>query len=253
MSAALTQALSALRMQRRRTKPLRGGPTTPSPMGIEWLDTRPRDAPEGPFGLTQGPSRGCVDVEMLSARGRDSGSPYSASRGRSLLDQVEQVGADVLGPELFGRGAKVLREIGDPVDVESDRLGRQVVEDQVLPASVGQDSNLVCPSMTYRTPRLLINNLTRLESCPTGDFLAAHPDSCTDRSGEDRREVSPSFRNYDSTIPSRCQILVPFRVSRGQFQNSIEPRNTRNTRKGEALARIDPPSNAEEGVDDGHY
>ena len=35
-----------------------------------------------------------------------------------LLDQVEQVGADVLGPEVFGRGVEVLGEIGDPVDVD---------------------------------------------------------------------------------------------------------------------------------------
>jgi len=33
-SAASPQASSALRMQTRRTKPLRGGPTAPSPMGI---------------------------------------------------------------------------------------------------------------------------------------------------------------------------------------------------------------------------
>ena len=46
-----------------------------------------------------------------------------AAGGPSLLDQVEQVGADVLGPELFGRSVKMLGEIGDPVDLESDRLG----------------------------------------------------------------------------------------------------------------------------------
>ena len=50
----------------------------------------------------------------------------------SLLDQMEQVGADVLGPEVFGRGVEVLGEIGDPLDVASDRLGGEVVEDQVL-------------------------------------------------------------------------------------------------------------------------
>jgi hypothetical protein len=47
-----------------------------------------------------------------------------------LLDQVEEVEANVLGPELVGRGVDVPGEIGDPVDVEADRLGGQVVEDQ---------------------------------------------------------------------------------------------------------------------------
>src|SRR6516225_7843455 len=54
--------------------------------------------------------------------------------------------ADVLGPEVFGRGVKVLRVIGDPVDVEADRLGRQVVEDQVLGRAAAQRSHgqLLC-------------------------------------------------------------------------------------------------------------
>ena len=64
----------------------------------------------------------------------------------SLLDQVEQVGADVLGPELFGRGVKVPGEIGDPVDVESDRLGGQVVEDQVLGHATAQRCHGQLPS-----------------------------------------------------------------------------------------------------------
>ena len=66
-SAASTQARSALRMQPRRTKPLRGGPTAPSPMGIEWPDPRPPDATGGLFGLTERCSRWRVDVAMRSA------------------------------------------------------------------------------------------------------------------------------------------------------------------------------------------
>ena len=64
----------------------------------------------------------------------------------SLLDEVEQVGADVLGPELFGRGVEVLGEIGDPLDVESDRLGGPVVEDQVLGHAAAQRSHGQLPS-----------------------------------------------------------------------------------------------------------
>jgi hypothetical protein len=63
-----------------------------------------------------------------------------------LLDQVEQVGADVLGPELVGRGVKVPGEIGDPVDVEADRLGGPVVEDQVLGHATAQRCHGQLPS-----------------------------------------------------------------------------------------------------------
>ena len=63
-----------------------------------------------------------------------------------LLDQVEQVGADVLGPELVGRGVKVPGEIGDPVDVEADRLGGPIVEDQVLGHATAQRCHGQLPS-----------------------------------------------------------------------------------------------------------
>jgi hypothetical protein len=54
------------------------------------------------------------------------------ARDLPLLDRMDQVRADVLGPEVIGRGVKVPGEIGDPVDVEADRLGGPVVEDQVM-------------------------------------------------------------------------------------------------------------------------
>ena len=69
-SAASPQAPSALRMQRRRTKPLRGGPTAPSPMEIEWLDPRPLDAPGGVFGVTEGSSHGRDRRGNAVSRGR---------------------------------------------------------------------------------------------------------------------------------------------------------------------------------------
>ncbi len=58
------QASSALRMQRRRTKPLCGGPTAPSPMEIEWLDPRSLDAPGEVFGVTEGSSLGRGNLAM---------------------------------------------------------------------------------------------------------------------------------------------------------------------------------------------
>ena len=39
----------------------------------------------------------------------------------TLLDEVEQVRADLLGPEALGRGVEVPGEIGDAFDVMSDR------------------------------------------------------------------------------------------------------------------------------------
>ena len=51
-------------MQRRRMKPLRGGPIAPSPMEIEWLDLGFLDEPGGVFGVTEGSSLGYIDVAM---------------------------------------------------------------------------------------------------------------------------------------------------------------------------------------------
>ena len=64
----------------------------------------------------------------------------------SLLEQMEQIGADVLGPEVFGRGVEVLGEIGDPLDVASGRLGGEVVEGQVLGHTTAQRRHGVLPS-----------------------------------------------------------------------------------------------------------
>src|SRR3954462_11096668 len=60
----LTGASWALRMQRRRTKPLRGGPIAPSHMENERLDPRILDAPGGLFGVTEGSSLGDIDEAM---------------------------------------------------------------------------------------------------------------------------------------------------------------------------------------------
>ena len=77
---------------------------------------------------------------------RQAGLLLDVAGGPSLLDEVEPVGADMLGPEVFGRGVEVPGEIGDPVDVESDRLGGQVVEDQVLGHATAQWSHGQLPS-----------------------------------------------------------------------------------------------------------
>jgi len=63
-SAASPQATSALRMQRRRTKPLRGRPTAGSPIGIEWPSLMPREPPRGVFGVTQRSSWRLGDLAM---------------------------------------------------------------------------------------------------------------------------------------------------------------------------------------------
>ena len=49
--------------------------------------------------------------------------------------------------------------------------------------------------------------------------------------------IVPQLRFYDSWQVSDSGSI--FRVFRGQFPDSIEPRNARNTRKREALGRID--------------
>jgi len=53
--AAFPQASSALRIQRRRTKPLRGGPISPSPMGIEWPHPMPRQPLRRVLGVREDP------------------------------------------------------------------------------------------------------------------------------------------------------------------------------------------------------
>ena len=49
-----------------------------------------------------------------------------------MLDEVEQVGADVLGAEVLGRGVEVPREGGDAIDVDLDGARREVTEAHVL-------------------------------------------------------------------------------------------------------------------------
>ena len=66
----LNLSSSALRMQRRRTKPLRGGPTAPSPMEIERPDSRPLDAPEGLLSLQRTSWIGRVESWRRRARPR---------------------------------------------------------------------------------------------------------------------------------------------------------------------------------------
>jgi hypothetical protein len=63
----LTPALSPLRMQRRRMPPLRGAPTAPSLIEIQWHYPTPLDAPGGAFDVTEGSLRGDIDVAMRRA------------------------------------------------------------------------------------------------------------------------------------------------------------------------------------------
>jgi len=50
----------------------------------------------------------------------------------TLLDEVEQVRADLFGPEVLGRGVEVPGVTGDAADVLSDRPRREIAEDHVL-------------------------------------------------------------------------------------------------------------------------
>ena len=49
-----------------------------------------------------------------------------------LLDEVEQVRADLFGPEALGRGVEVPGATGNAVNVLSDRPRREIAEDHVL-------------------------------------------------------------------------------------------------------------------------
>jgi hypothetical protein len=50
----------------------------------------------------------------------------------ALLDQVEQVGTDIVGPEEFGGLGKMLGEACDAVDVDVESARREVAELHVL-------------------------------------------------------------------------------------------------------------------------
>ena len=48
------------------------------------------------------------------------------------MEEVELIGADVLGSQAIRRGAKVLRELGDVTQIPIDRVGRVVAYLQVF-------------------------------------------------------------------------------------------------------------------------
>ena len=58
--------------------------------------------------------------------------------GGPLLDEVEEIGADVVGPEVLGRGAEVPREGGDAIDIGIDGAIREVPEAHVLDHATAQ-------------------------------------------------------------------------------------------------------------------
>ncbi len=55
-----------------------------------------------------------------------------------MLDEVEQVGADVVGAEVLGRGAEVPREGGDAIHIGIDGAIREVPEAHVLDHATAQ-------------------------------------------------------------------------------------------------------------------
>jgi hypothetical protein len=62
-----------------------------------------------------------------------------------LLDQVEEVGADVVGPEGFGRPAEVAGEGGDPHGIGGDGPGGEVPELHVVDHPASQRCHDVLP------------------------------------------------------------------------------------------------------------
>ena len=95
--------------------------------------------------------------EVLEGRGAAQGDVVEEAEGlevevviapgdMALLDQVEQEGADVLGPERLGGLAEVPGEACDAVDVDADGAGREVAEVHVLGHAEPERSHGVPPS-----------------------------------------------------------------------------------------------------------
>jgi hypothetical protein len=80
-SAASPQALLALRMQRRRTKPLRGGPIALGLWGLNGPTPCLGNRREGGLGVTDRSTRGCGDGAMLSTRVAIRGVPIPPVQG----------------------------------------------------------------------------------------------------------------------------------------------------------------------------
>jgi hypothetical protein len=76
----LTPGPDGLADAKRRTKPLRGGTISHRPMGIEWPDPGPRDAPGGILGVIEGASRGQMNGAMRRAGVVAEGVPTPSSR-----------------------------------------------------------------------------------------------------------------------------------------------------------------------------
>jgi hypothetical protein len=72
--------------------------------------------------------------------------PVDVPGGLPLLEQVEQVGADVLGAEAVGRGVEVAGEVGDVPGVGADGLGGPVAEGHVLGHAAAQRGHSWLPS-----------------------------------------------------------------------------------------------------------
>jgi hypothetical protein len=62
-----------------------------------------------------------------------------------LLDEVDEVGADLGRAQVFGRHAEVAGEGGDPLDVDPDGGGREVAEPQALDHALAERGHDVLP------------------------------------------------------------------------------------------------------------
>jgi hypothetical protein len=62
-----------------------------------------------------------------------------------LLDEMDEIGADLGRAQVFGRLAEMACEGSDPLDVDPDRRGREVAEPRVLDHALAQRSHDVLP------------------------------------------------------------------------------------------------------------
>jgi hypothetical protein len=57
---------------------------------------------------------------------------YQSQKGKPLLQEVDQVGADVFRAESLWRRFEVSREANDALDVGIDSLGREIAQVHIL-------------------------------------------------------------------------------------------------------------------------
>jgi hypothetical protein len=88
--------------------------------------------PKGPLPLVD-PVRGNILLAGVHLRALVAPVTVLLHGAKSwlLLEEMEWIGADMLGVETIGRGAEVLGKLGDIAQIAVDRVGRVVAERRV--------------------------------------------------------------------------------------------------------------------------